>query len=114
MATSVPAHLHAVSPDSVTTGTTQQTGETQINENTFAGETVRQIETVVESFRTGKAKKSQSIFKIGQILAAESKGDDQLKSDSLERYTITLDGIEAHAAQSDKHGTEYTNTVLGK
>jgi hypothetical protein len=101
-------------PDSVTTGTTQQTGETQINEDTFAGETVRQIETVVESFRTGKAKKSQSIFKIGQILAAESKGDDQLKADSLERYTITLDGIEAHAAQSDKHGTEYTNTVLGK
>ena len=47
-------------PDSVTIGTTQQSGESQEEENTFAGETVERIETLIESFRTGKSAKSET------------------------------------------------------
>src|SRR5882762_6717680 len=74
--------------NSVTLGTTERSGETQRPEpeNSFAGEAVRQIESLVESFRTGKSKKPQTIFEIGQVLAAQSSGDEQLKSDSLDRY----------------------------
>ena len=54
--------------DSITTGMPQQSGESQDDEgNTFAGQAVEHIEALVESFRTGKIKKSQTIFKIGQI-----------------------------------------------
>src|ERR1700678_526949 len=70
-------------PDSITPGTTQHTEENQEVGNSFAREAVGQIETLVESFRTGKTKKSQTIFKIGQILATESTEDEQLKSDAL-------------------------------
>ena len=69
-------------PDSVTTAT-QQSGEDQNNEGTFATETVQQIESLVELFRTGKLKKSQTLFRIGQLLSA-APGDEQLKNDSLE------------------------------
>ena len=70
--------------DSITVGTTQQSRESQKEESTFVRETVGQIETLVESFRTGKNTKPQTIFKIGQILAAEQNGDKQSKLDSLE------------------------------
>ena len=86
--------------DSATIGTTQQSGESQEDEGTFAGETVRQIETLVESFRTGKNTKPQTIFKISQLIAAEQIGDEQSKLDSLERYASTLDSIETLAAES--------------
>ena len=99
---------------SISAGTTQRSAESQNAESTFAGEAVKQIETLVESFRTGKVKKSQAIIKIGQILATEP-GDEQLKSDSLDRYVSTLDGIEALATQANEHGIRITNpTILGK
>jgi hypothetical protein len=68
----------------------------------------------VESFRIGKFKKSQAIYKISQILAAEPAGDEQLKSDSLDRYVSTLDGIEALAVQLNEHGMRLANPILGK
>jgi hypothetical protein len=91
--------------DSLTTGPTQRSIEEPTEEGLFAGETVRHIETIVESFRTNKIKKSQAIYKIGRALASEPTGDDELKSDSLERYAATLNGIEALASQSVKHGS---------
>ena len=100
--------------DSNTSRTAQQSGESQDDEtNTFAEQAVEQIEALVESFRMGKTKKAQTIFKISQILATESDGDDQLKSDSLERYAITLDGINALASKSAGHG-KWFNPLLGK
>ena len=100
---------------SLTADTTQHSGDAQTNEPTFAGEAVRQIEALVETFRTGKAKKSQTIIKIGQILAAEPTGSDQLKADSLEQFVSTLDGIEAIAAESVRHGSRVTrDSTLGK
>ena len=100
---------------SLTADTTQHSGDTQSSEPIFAGEVVRQIETLVETFRTGKAKKSQTIFKIGQILASEPTGSEQLKADSLEQFISTLDGIEAIAAQSATHGSHVTRgSMLGK
>jgi hypothetical protein len=74
------------SPDlsSVTVDTSQQSRDEQAGESTFAGEAVRQIEALVESFRTGKIKKSESIHRIGRILADQPTGSEQLKSDSLE------------------------------
>ena len=88
--------------DSDTVGLIQQTVEDvlEIPTITFAGEIVHQIKAIVESFRVGKIKKSQAIFQIGQILAAEPTGDDKLKSNSLDRYAATLDGIEALTAES--------------
>jgi hypothetical protein len=108
------ASSSSVDPISAVTGSTQGTGESQVVEDSFARETVEQIEALVESFRTGNTKKSQTIFKIGQVLAAEPKGDDNLKSESLEQYASTLDGIEAQSARSDKHGAVFANPVLGK
>ena len=85
--------------DSTTPATTQQSGESQSEGiTTFAGQTVEQTEALVESFRTGKLKKSQTVFKIGQILAAETTGDEQLKDDSLKQYASILEGIKAHSA----------------
>jgi hypothetical protein len=62
---------------SITAETTQHSGDEQTSEPVFAGEAVRQIEALVETFRTGKAKKSQTIFKIGQILASEPSGSER-------------------------------------
>ena len=98
---------------SITADTSQRSGD-EASETTFAGETVQQIEATIESFRTGNARKSQIIFKISQILAAETTGDEQLKADSLERYISTLEGIEAIAAQSDQHGMQVSASLLGK
>ena len=101
--------------DSITAGSTQCSGEDKLFiEIDFAGEIVKQIETVVESFRTGKVKKPQAIYKIGQILATDERGDEQLKSDSLDQYASTLDSIEALANQSNKHGDQLSNPILGK
>jgi hypothetical protein len=100
--------------DSVVTGTTQQSGEPQSTESSFAGSAVEQIEALVESFRTKGITKLQTIFKIGQIIAGERDGDEQLKSDSLERYASTLNGIEALSAKSDEHGLRFTDPILGK
>jgi hypothetical protein len=61
-----------------------------------------------------KATKSQTIYKISQILAAESTGDEQLKLDSLDRYASTLDRIEALAAKSNERGLRFTSPILGK
>ena len=100
--------------DSNTLATTQQSGELQTEGNvTFAGQAVEQIQAFIESFRTGKIKKSQAIFKIGQVLATES-GDEQLKSDALEQYSSTLDGIEALTAKSHEHGNRFVDPLLGK
>ena len=101
--------------DSTTPATTQQSGELQTEgTTTFAGQIVEQIEALVESFRTGKFKKSQTIFKIGQILAAEPTGDEHLKADSLEQYATILDGIEAHSSKSNEHGNRFIDPTLGK
>ena len=94
--------------DSITAATTQQSGGDQDSEVPFAGEVVKWIETLVESFRTGGIKKSQAIFKIGQVLAEDSRGDDQLKADSLDRYSATLDRIEALANESNERGLRFT------
>ena len=99
--------------DSVTVGTTQQLGESQGEETTFARETVRQIEALIESFRTGKDTKTQTIFKIGQILAAEQIGDEQSKFDSLERYASTLNSIETLSTESAENGQRFIDPVLG-
>jgi hypothetical protein len=99
---------------SVAIDTTQRSGGERAEETTFAGEAVRQIESLVESFRTGKAKKLQTIFEIRQILANEPSGSNQGKSDSLDRYASTLDGIEALSAQSDRHGAYLSGSALGK
>ena len=61
----------------------------------------------------GKVKKSQNIFKIGQILTAEP-GDEQIKSDSLEWYASTLDGIEALCALLAEHGKQLADPILRK
>jgi hypothetical protein len=99
---------------SITVDTAQRSTDEQSGEITFAGEVVRQIEALVESFRTGKTKKSQTIYKIGQVLDNEPGGNEQLKSDSLDGYLATLDGIEALAAQSNRHGTHVSGSALGK
>ena len=100
--------------DSTTLATTQQSGELQTEGNaTFAGQAVEQIQAIVESFRTGKIRKSQAIFKIGQVLAAES-GDEQLKSDALEQYSSTLEGIEVLSVKSHEHGNRFVDPLLGK
>ena len=101
------------SESSLTVDTSQQQ-ESQIGNDSFARETVQQIETLVESFKTKGTKKSETIIKIGQILAAEPRGSEQLKSDSLEQFSSTLDGIEALAAKSNRHGEHVTGTLLGK
>ena len=100
--------------ESLVTGTTQRSGEIQDIETPFAGEAVGQIEALVESFRTGKIKKSQSILKIGQIIAGESTGDEHIKSDSLDRYLATLDGIEALSIKSNERGQRFADPVLEK
>ena len=87
---------------------TQSTGEgsssSRIEDSVTVGTTVRQIEALVESFRTGKNTKPQTIFKIGQILAAERIGDEQSRFDSLKRYASTLDSVEALSVELAKHG----------
>ena len=98
---------------SITADTTQQSADEQASGSTFAGETVRQIEALVESFRTRQINKSETIYRIGQVLANEPTGSKQLKSDSLNRYVATLEGIEAIAARSDQHGARVTSS-LGK
>jgi hypothetical protein len=95
---------------SLTADTTQHSGEPE-NET---GEVVQQIEALVESFRVGKTKKSDTIFRIGQILADEPTGNEQLKSDSLERFASTLDGIKSIAAKLNRHGMRIAPTILGK
>ena len=100
--------------DSTTLATTQQSGELQTEGNvTFVGQAVEQIQAFIESFRTGKIKKSQAIFKIGQVLATESR-DKQLKSDKLEQYSSTLDRIQALSAKSHEHGNQFINPLLGR
>ena len=101
-------------PDSVTVGTTQQSGQSQEEEITFAGETVGQIETLIESFRTGNSTKTQTIIKINQILAGEQIGDERSKLDSLERYGNILDSIQTLSAESTKHGQRFVDPILGK
>ena len=96
----------------ITAATTQQSGGD--TENSFATEAVQQIETVVESFRTNGIEKPQAIFRIGQILAADPRGDEKQKSESLARYASTLDGIETLASKSNERGLRLSNTALGK
>jgi hypothetical protein len=99
----------------VASGSNQPTNEGRpATETTFVGEVVRQIEALIESFRLGKTRKSQTIYKIGQLIESEPRGNDELKSETLDRYAATLDGIEALAAQSNQHGNEITSTLLGK
>jgi hypothetical protein len=99
--------------ESITTGTTQRSGESQDTETNFAGEAVKRIETLVESFRTGNAKKSHTIVKIGQILE-ESGGSDEVKDKALDGYSSTLDGIKVLATRSNERGLRHTNSILGK
>jgi hypothetical protein len=94
-----------------TSGTTQQTNIGQDNEPTFAEEAVKQIEPIIESFRTGKVKKSQATYQIGQVLAAEPTGNEQLKSDALEQYANTLDRIESIITSVNQHGTRVTTGI---
>ena len=100
--------------DPVPSGSDQPSGGSQDTETTFAGEAVGQIEAVIESFRTGKTKKSQAIYKTSQILANDPNGDEQLKSDSFERYVSTIEGIEAFAARSNEHGLRFVEPITGK
>ena len=62
----------------------------------------------------GKIKKPQAIFKISQVLATDQRGDEQLKFDSLDQYASTLDIIKALSNQSNKHGEQFSNPILGK
>ena len=103
--------------DSITLGTTQQSGEDRdIDNSSFAGEAVQRIEAILESFRTNGIKKTQAVFKISQILASEPSGSEQLKSETLDRYVSTLDSIEALASQSNERGLHFTDptVALGK
>ena len=88
-------------------GSTRNTAGSQLgdHEPSFAREAVKRIEPIIDSFRAEKVKKSQAIFQIGQILAAESIGDERLKSDALEQYAGTLDRIEALVTSANEHGT---------
>ena len=54
------------------------------------------------------------MYRIGQILTAEPSGSEPQKVETYDRYTATLDGIEALAAQSARHGSQITNPILGK
>ena len=89
---------------SETVGTTQYGPESQESNHVFAGEAVKRIEPIVESFRTEKIKKSQAIYRIGEILAAEPTGNEQLKSEALEQYAAVLDRIESLVASANGHG----------
>src|ERR1700678_1164650 len=103
--------------DSITLGTTQQSGEDRdIDNSSFAGEAVQRIEAILESFRTNGIKKTQAVFKISQILASEPSGSEQLKSETLDRYVSTLDSIEALASQSNERRLHFTDptVALGK
>ena len=88
-------------PDTVTFGTTEHSGGSQSIEDSFANEAVQKIEVLVESLRTGGIKKMQAIYKISQILAAEPKGNDELKSESLAWYASILDGIKNITSRSN-------------
>ena len=98
----------------IATGATQQPDENQTVENLFAGEVVQKIQTIIESYRTSKVRKSQAVVQIAQLLAAESSGSEHLKIDALERYSSTLDAIEARAAETNKHGARVTDSALRK
>jgi hypothetical protein len=114
---SVPVASGSTSTDAsnpATTESTQQSNEGRVDEGTFAGTLVRQIEAIVESFRIDKIRKSEAIYRIGQVLASEPTGNDELKSNALEQYATTLNGIEALAARSNEHGQRVTDTLLGK
>ena len=100
--------------DSITVGMIQQVSDDQSSNTIFAGEAIQQIEAIVELFRTRKVKKLQAIFQISQILEAEPTGSDELKSNSLECYAVTLDGIKALTAASSQHGQQVTESLLGK
>lgn len=83
-------------------------------ESDFRAGTVKQIETAVAAFRAGKTKKAQSIYQIGQILAAQPGGDERLKSEALEQYSTTLDRIESLSAKSAQHGERISGVAAGK
>ena len=42
-----------------------------------------------QHIRSGRIKKLQAIYQIGQILAGEPARNEQLKSDALEQYVST-------------------------
>ena len=98
----------------ITIGTTRGTDDNQIDKTVFAGEAVWRIESIVEVYRTGKVKKSQAVVQISQVLAAESDRNEQLKLEALERYSTTLDGIEAHSTELNRHGTRIASLSYGK
>ena len=102
------------SRESDITGSTQQSNNNQSEGNTFAGAAVGRIETVIDSFRTGKANKCEVMYRIGQILTAEPSGTESQNVETYERYAATLDGIETLAAQSAEHGSQIANPLLGK
>ena len=72
------------------TSLAQHTVEGQSIEGTFAREAVRQIEPIIELFRTDKIKKSQVIYRIGQVLAAEPTGNEQMHSSSTQELSTEL------------------------
>ena len=105
------AHRTPVSRDTTdTTSTTQHTVKSWESEPAFAGEAVKRIEPIIELFRAEKIRKSQAIFRIGQVLAMEPTGNEELKSSALEQYTGTLDRIESLAATVNKHGARVIGT----
>ena len=93
---------------------TRGMNDSQTGESIFAGEAVQRIETFVEAYRTRKVKKSQAIVQISKVHEAELGGNKQLKLDALERYASILDGINAHAAESNKHGERIIRIFHGK
>ena len=100
----ISSQMPALEGNSDATSSAQHTVEGQSIKGTFAREAVRQIEPIIELFRTDKINKSQAIYQIGQVLAAEPTGNERLKSDALEQYAGTLNRIESLAASADKHG----------
>jgi hypothetical protein len=100
--------------ETASVGSNQRSETGTVEELAFRGETVRQIETIIEAFRAGRAKKAQSIVQIDQILTAESGGNMQLKSGALEQYSSTLDRIEFLATKSNQHGDRLTGVAAGK
>ena len=87
------------SRESVVTGSTQPSNDNQNEENTFAEVAVRRIESVIDSFRTGKANKAEALGKSSQpshqdLKAKRSKPMTDISPLSMESRPSLLNRLE--------------------